>query len=46
MDAKKIIVINGYPLEEELRNRILRQLEWRSSSEAVALVHQHVSFET
>lgn len=31
-------MINGYPLEEELRNRILRQLEWRSSSEAVALI--------
>lgn len=31
-------MINGYPTEEELRNRILRHLEWRNSSDAVALI--------
>ncbi len=31
-------MINGYPTEEELRNRILRQLEWRDSSDTVALI--------
>lgn len=31
-------MINGYPTEEELRNRITRQLEWRGSSDAVALI--------
>ncbi len=31
-------MINGYPTEEELRNRIARQLEWRNSSDTVALI--------
>lgn len=31
-------MINGYPTEEELRNRITRQLEWRGPSDAVALI--------
>lgn len=31
-------MINGYPTEEELRNRISRQLEWRGSSDVVALI--------
>ena len=30
-------MINGYPTEEELRNRIVRQLGWRQT-EAVALI--------
>jgi len=31
-------MIYGYPTEEELRNRILRQLEWRGSTDTVALL--------
>jgi hypothetical protein len=31
-------MINGYPTEEELRNRIMRQLEWRGPTDAVALM--------
>lgn len=31
-------MINGYPTEEELRNRITRQLEWRGTSDAVVLI--------
>jgi hypothetical protein len=30
-------LINGYPTEEELRNRIVRQLGWRNT-DAVALI--------
>jgi hypothetical protein len=30
-------MINGYPTEEELRNRITRQLGWRET-ETVALI--------
>lgn len=31
-------MINGYPTEEELHNRIARQLEWRDGADAVALI--------
>jgi|GEM_PF-1077417 len=31
-------MINGYPTEEELRNRITRQLEWRGSTDEVVLI--------
>jgi len=31
-------MINGYPTEEELRNRIVRHLEWRGSSDTAALL--------
>jgi len=31
-------MITSYPTEEELRNRITRQLEWRDSSDTVALI--------
>jgi hypothetical protein len=31
-------MINGYPTEEELRNRITRQLEWRGASDTVSLI--------
>ncbi|ATQ76540.1 hypothetical protein CR152_19995 [Massilia violaceinigra] len=31
-------MINGYPTEEELRNRIINQLGWRGPTEKVALV--------
>jgi hypothetical protein len=31
-------MINGYPTEEELRNRISRQIQWRDSSDTVALI--------
>ena len=31
-------MINGYPTEEELRNRITRQLKWRGTGDAVALI--------
>ncbi len=31
-------MINNYPTEEELRNRITRQLEWRGTSDATVLV--------
>lgn len=31
-------MINGYPTEEELRNRITQQLEWRGKSDTVALI--------
>jgi hypothetical protein len=30
--------INGYPTEEELRNRIIRQLSWHSKVDTVALI--------
>ena len=33
-------MINGYPTEEELRNRITRQLGWRGATDAVALIWQ------
>jgi hypothetical protein len=33
-----IAMINGYPTEEELRNRITRQLDWHDSSDTVALL--------
>lgn len=29
---------HGYPTEEELRNRIARQLEWRKGSDSVAII--------
>jgi hypothetical protein len=31
-------MINGYPTEEELRNRITRQIEWRGSTNTVTLI--------
>lgn len=31
-------MINGYPTEDELHNRITNQLTWRNSSDAVALI--------
>lgn len=31
-----IAMVNGYPTAEELRNRILRQLEWRGPTVEVA----------
>jgi len=31
-------MINGYPTEEELRNRIIRQIKWRGSTDPVALI--------
>lgn len=31
-------MINGYPTEEELRERISKQLAWRQSSDTVALI--------
>lgn len=31
-------MINGYPSEEELRNRITRQIEWRGLTDSVALI--------
>jgi hypothetical protein len=31
-------MINGYPTEDELSNRITRQLEWRGTSDTVALI--------
>jgi hypothetical protein len=31
-------MINGYPTEEELRNRITRQLSWRDPTDTVALL--------
>jgi hypothetical protein len=31
-------MINGYPTEEELHDRICRHLVWQNSSEAVALI--------
>jgi hypothetical protein len=31
-------MINGYPTEEELHNRITRQLGWRNSSNTVTLI--------
>ncbi|MBO3051938.1 hypothetical protein J6337_04185 [Burkholderia pseudomallei] len=33
-----IAMVNGYPTVEELRNRILRQLEWRGPTTEVASV--------
>lgn len=37
-------MINGYPTEEELRDRITRQLEWRGKSDTVALIwHGYLS---
>ena len=37
-------MINGYPTEEELRDRITRQLEWRDKSDTVALIwHGYLS---
>lgn len=31
-------MINGYPTEEELRNRITRHLRWRGASDTVVLI--------
>ena len=31
-------MINGYPTEEELRDRIVRQLSWRGPTDTVALL--------
>lgn len=31
-------MINGYQTEEELRNRITRQMEWRGSTDTLALI--------
>ncbi len=31
-------MINGYPTEEELRNRIVNQLNWRGATDTVALI--------
>lgn len=31
-------MINGYPTEEELRNRISRQISWRGPTDTVALI--------
>lgn len=31
-------MINEYPTEDELRNRIVRQIEWRGPSDVVALI--------
>lgn len=31
-------MINGYPTEEELRNRMMRQLSWRNSSDTATLL--------
>lgn len=37
-------MINGYPTEEELRDRICRQLTWHESSDTVALIwHGYIS---
>ena len=37
-------MINGYPTEEELRNRIMRQLKWHNSSNTVVLIwHGYLS---
>ena len=37
-------MINGYPTEEELRDRITRQLQWRDKSDPVALIwHGYLS---
>lgn len=37
-------MINGYPTEEELRNRITRQLDWRGTSDTVSLIwHGYLS---
>ena len=37
-------MINGYPTEEELRDRITRQLQWRDKSDTVALIwHGYLS---
>ena len=33
-----IAMINDYPTEDELRNRILNQLGWRGPTDAVALL--------
>jgi len=33
-----IAKVNGYPTEEELRNRILNQLRWRGPTDTVALL--------
>jgi len=31
-------MINGYPTEEELRDRIANQLSWRGATDTVALI--------
>ncbi len=37
-------MVNGYPTEEELRNRILNQLRWRGAADNVALIwHGYLS---
>ncbi|MDR0244133.1 MAG: hypothetical protein LBJ65_21265 [Burkholderia sp.] len=39
-----IAVINGYPVEDELRERILRQLARRRATDSVALISEGVSW--
>jgi hypothetical protein len=36
--AQEAIVVSAHPTEDELRDRILRQLQWRAASETVACV--------
>jgi hypothetical protein len=36
--APMTAMVNGYPTEEDLRNRITRQLDWHDSSDTVALL--------
>ena len=36
-------MINGYPTEEELRNRIVRQLSWRGTDTVALIWHGYLS---
>ncbi|HEX8988568.1 MAG TPA: hypothetical protein VF816_11450 [Rhodocyclaceae bacterium] len=36
-------LINGYPTEEELRNRIVRQLSWRGTDTVALIWHGYLS---
>ncbi len=36
-------MINGYPTEEELRNRIVRQLGWRGTDTVVLIWHGYLN---
>lgn len=36
-------MINGYPTEEELRNRITRQLNWRDTNTVALIWHGYLS---
>ena len=36
-------MINGYPTEEELRNRIVRQLGWRKTDTVALIWHGYLS---